>query len=244
LSCCSYFLDAPQNNNSVLPRGEFSFYKKTDATLGDKRLASMPDRTTNTILTLDGPVYRPTVINCYGGNLGTTAAWWAQWRTFIFSSSVRVPGKDGQPEDKQVSSLLIPIKRAKYPALSEAEEKISIPLQALAGAIFDAILVHMMNSLALSRWQGLRSEVCEALNLKKTEHTLGIIAATYGRSDVVFLQVSAGWGGGVCSCLISAVLERIGHRMPTPYVLVSAVLERIGHRMPTPYVLATSLVPL
>ena len=168
-----------------------------DATLGDKRLASMPDRTTNTILTLDGPVYRPTVINCYGGDLGSTAAWWKQWRAFVFSSSVRVAGKDGQPQDKQVSSLLIPIKRSKYPALSEEEEKISIPLQALAGAIFDAILVHMMNTLAQSRWQGLRSEVCEALNLKKTEHTLGVIAATYGSSDVVFLQVCA-----TCSILI------------------------------------------
>lgn len=36
-----------------------------DGKLGEKRLASMPDRITNTIRTTTGPVYRPTVINCY-----------------------------------------------------------------------------------------------------------------------------------------------------------------------------------
>jgi hypothetical protein len=72
--------------------------------------------------------------------------------------------------------------------LTEAEEKISIPLQTMAGAIFDAILVHIVNTVSPAKWQGLRTEMCEALNLKKTEHTLGIIATTYADSDIVFLQ--------------------------------------------------------
>jgi hypothetical protein len=84
-----------------------------DGTLGDKRLASMPDRTTNTILTADGPVYRPAVINCYGGDLGSTRAWWEQWRRFIFTQNVRLNNK-GTVEEKPVSSLLIPIKRSKF----------------------------------------------------------------------------------------------------------------------------------
>jgi len=39
-----------------------------DGLLGKKRLASMPDRVTNTINLADGTIaYRPTVINCYPG---------------------------------------------------------------------------------------------------------------------------------------------------------------------------------
>ena len=45
-----------------------------------------------------------------------------------------------------VYETLLPIKRSKYPALSEDEERLSIPLQTLCGAIFDAILVHMLNT--------------------------------------------------------------------------------------------------
>lgn len=58
----------------------------------------------------------------------------------------------------------------------------------MAGAIFDAILVHIVNTVAQTRWQGLRKEMCEALNLKKTEHTLGIISTTYADTDIFFLQ--------------------------------------------------------
>eukprot|EP00038_Savillea_parva_P010642 m.191668 g.191668 ORF g.191668 m.191668 type:complete len:578 (-) comp18421_c0_seq1:153-1886(-) len=154
-----------------------------DGTLGDKRLASMPDRTTNTILTADGPVYRPTVINCYGGDLGSIRKWWEQWREFVFNTQVKL-GSDTKP----VSDLLIPIKRSKYPALTEAEEKISIPLQTMAGAIFDSILVYIVNKVSPNHWQGLRKEVCDALNLKKTDHTLGIIATTYVHSHIICLQ--------------------------------------------------------
>ena len=47
-----------------------------DGTLGKKRLASMPDRYTNTIITADSPprtVTRPTVINCYDDDLSSVA---------------------------------------------------------------------------------------------------------------------------------------------------------------------------
>lgn len=73
----------------------------------------MPDRTTNTVQTVEGPVYRPTVINCYPGRLDSVADWWREWRAFIFDSSVSVKGKSGGVENKRVSSLLIPIKRSK-----------------------------------------------------------------------------------------------------------------------------------
>ena len=54
----------------------------TDATLGKKRLASMPDRVTNTIRTENGNVMRPTVINCFAGDLGTQEKWFeAVWKS-------------------------------------------------------------------------------------------------------------------------------------------------------------------
>jgi hypothetical protein len=85
--------------------------------------------------------------------------------------------------------MLSTIKQSKYPAISKEEEAISIPLQAMAGAIFDAILVHMMNVLAPSNWQYLREEMCEKLNRKKNDRTLEILETTYGTADVQFLQV-------------------------------------------------------
>jgi hypothetical protein len=38
--------------------------------------------------------------------------------------------------------MLQPIKKAKYPDITAQEEKDSLPLQTMCGAIFDAILVH------------------------------------------------------------------------------------------------------
>ena len=43
-----------------------------------------------------------------------------------------------------LGSMLAKIKNAKYPAISLEEEAISIPLQAMAGAVFDAILVCLL----------------------------------------------------------------------------------------------------
>ena len=52
-----------------------------DKTLGNKRLASMPDRFTNTINVEDSkePVCRPTVINMYEGDLSSMALWLDEW---------------------------------------------------------------------------------------------------------------------------------------------------------------------
>ena len=113
-----------------------------DKMLGKKRLASMPDRTTNTIRTDTGTVYRPAVINCYEGSLPDIASWWSQWQEFVFETSVTLRG-----EELAVADLLVPIKRAKYPLVTEAEEAMSIPLQTLCAAIFDSILVHLLNSV-------------------------------------------------------------------------------------------------
>ena len=65
-----------------------------DPTLGEKRLASMPDRVTNTINLAGGTgvANRPTVINCFGGDMTTTAKWWANWKRFMFEQKLMIEG--------------------------------------------------------------------------------------------------------------------------------------------------------
>jgi hypothetical protein len=66
-----------------------------------------------------------------------------------------------------------------------------LPLQTLCGAIFDAILVHIMNSLSDSPavWQKLKRTMVENLNQKKVPHTLDILQNQfYISSDIITLQ--------------------------------------------------------
>lgn len=163
-----------------------------DGLLGKKRLASMPDRVTNTVNTADeGIVMRPTVINCYAGDLGTIELWWKQWQTFVFTKSINVT-KDGAVKKVNVHQMFSSIKKSKYPSLTAEEEKISIPLQTLSLAIFDAILVHMMNSIDSVAWQALRADICMKLNSKKSDRTVQILHDTYGDADIQFLQEMSG----------------------------------------------------
>ena len=55
------------------------------------------------------------------------------------------------PVSKRPYQLIKPIPRAKYPALTEAEELISVPLQTLCQAIFDAVLVYILNDVHIQR---------------------------------------------------------------------------------------------
>jgi hypothetical protein len=162
-----------------------------DPTLGSKRLASMPDRITNTINVQggEGQVYRPTVINMYAGDLSTMDKWWAAWEKFMFDDKLRYKGKTGI-ETKIPYEMLQKISKAKYPDITEQEEKDSLPLQTLCGAIFDAILVNMMNTIATSpeAWQDLKKTMVENLNKQKVPHTLQILENTYGDVDIITLQ--------------------------------------------------------
>jgi len=62
-----------------------------DKELGSKRLASMPDRVTNTINVVDqlDPVCRPTVINMYDGDLSSMDQWYNSWERFLFVAIIR-----------------------------------------------------------------------------------------------------------------------------------------------------------
>lgn len=162
-----------------------------DPILGSKRLASMPDRVTNTINTEDGKtVFRPTVINMYEEDLSTQEIWWKNWQQFMFDTPLLIKdGKTGIVSEKLIYTMLQPIKKAKYPDITEQEEKDSLPLQTMCGAIFDAILVHMMNTVSTPGvWQPLKRTMVENLNKKKIPHTLDILAKQYIDSDIITLQ--------------------------------------------------------
>lgn len=161
-----------------------------DADLGSKRLASMPDRITNTINVVgkDEPVCRPTVINMYDGDLSNQDKWWKAWEKFMFEDDLTISTKDGDITKKPFQ-MLKGISRAKYPAVTEQEEADSLPLQTMCGAIFDAILVQMMNTVSEPNiWQPLKKTMVESLNKKKVPHTLEILNKVYGNSDIITLQ--------------------------------------------------------
>jgi len=165
-----------------------------DKTLGKKRLASMPDRITNTINVAGSaePVCRPTVINMYDGDLSTSEKWWSAWKEFMFVKPLTIKKTDGDTNMKPYE-MLQQIKKAKYPDITDEEEKMSLPLQTMCGAIFDAILVHMMNTVSTPEvWQPLKQNMVEALNKKKVPHTLNLLNNVYGDSDVITLQEVSG----------------------------------------------------
>jgi hypothetical protein len=161
-----------------------------DETLGAKRLASMPDRITNIINTADGNTFfRPTVISMYEKDLSTQEIWWKSWERFMFDTTMKMQGSDGVVADTNAYKLLQPISKAKYPSITEQEANDSLPLQTMCGAIFDAILVHMMNTVSKPNiWQPLKRAMVENLNKKKIPHTLGILEKQYVNSDIITLQ--------------------------------------------------------
>ncbi|CAL1126411.1 unnamed protein product [Cladocopium goreaui] len=156
-----------------------------DPVIGKKRLASMPDRVTNTIQLMQGRTYRPSVVNCYVGELGSLEVWFSKWLSFFFEENVDLDHSGS----KKVYTLLQKIRKKKYPAISEEEEAASIPLQLMMQGIFDAILMRLMLRTDVSTsWEDLRREICDSLNSKKNELIKGILQETYKDADVLFLQ--------------------------------------------------------
>ena len=166
-----------------------------DTALGSKRFMSMPDRFTNTINTVDesggpGPtVCRPAVINNFVGDLCSFERWWRAWLPFMFDDPLLIPTKKG-PASKVPCQLLSKISRAKYPALSEEEERVSLPMQVLCLGLFDCTLVHMMNLLSpTGGWLTIKRRLCDALFVNKQARTLGVLCGPqYAGCDAIFLQ--------------------------------------------------------
>ena len=99
-----------------------------DKTVGKKRFISMPDRMTNTINILSGKTYRPTPINGFGRKLPSMDAWWKYWKRFMFKQTITLVRIQPARTVVGASELLTKIRRSKYPAVTDEEEKISLPL--------------------------------------------------------------------------------------------------------------------
>lgn len=96
-------------------------------------------------------------------------------------------------EDKAVYEMLQKISKSKYPDITDQEATDSLLLQTMCGAIFDAILVHMMNSVSKpDDWQPLKQTMVENLNKKKVPHTLEILERQYKTFDIIMLQEVSG----------------------------------------------------
>ena len=158
-----------------------------DADLGSKRLMSMPDRMTNTIDLANGnTAYRPSVISSFAGDMLTTEAWWAAWKSFMFERPLELAKAKGA---KLPAALLTTIPRSKYPALSEEEEAMSLRLQTVCLAIFDAILVHMLRTLSPDgKWLELKRQIVRALLEQKEAKTIAVLTGPYARTSLLFLQ--------------------------------------------------------
>eukprot|EP01060_Flectonema_neradi_P010847 TRINITY_DN1792_c2_g1_i1.p1 TRINITY_DN1792_c2_g1~~TRINITY_DN1792_c2_g1_i1.p1 ORF type:complete len:545 (+),score=84.15 TRINITY_DN1792_c2_g1_i1:162-1637(+) len=175
--------------NDLSKRTAVSGFLK-DAEIGKKRLISMFDRTTNTISTVDSQAMRPTAVNCYAGtaDFHKVKQWWQEWITFVFRTRVVIKNRTGQKKQKLIREVLRPISRMKYPAITEEEELMSVPLQVLYGALFDVVVVNLLNSIDPS-WASIRQEACALLNKNKVSRTTEIITTQYApTSSVIFLQ--------------------------------------------------------
>ena len=150
-----------------------------DAEIGAKRLCSMPDRVTNTVNVFDDEgerrtVRRPTVINCYDETLEDEGEWFRAWMGYMFDAKVRAT-RGG--EARAMVEMLVPIRRAKYPAVSEEEEALGIPLQIFYLAAFDAALARVATTAAGSfeAWQRIRAGLVDTLVRHKVPRTLDVV---------------------------------------------------------------------
>ena len=155
--------------------------------VAEKRLVAMADRYTNTLHTTDLRAYaRPTAVSCFAGNLSSVTQWWVAWRTFMFRTRLEVAlsgatggaaaggaavggGVGGGAAGGAVAAAaarsgtppaarLRVMRSSRYPKISAFEEAISVPLQALSLAVYDASLVHLLNAVAPD-WQQAQAQV-------------------------------------------------------------------------------------
>ena len=162
-----------------------------DPVIGEKRLTSLPDRITNTIYLPDGKkLYRPSAINAYDGCLlSSIPVWWDEWKKFMFRTHVQVCSPENRDCSPQlICSLIGPIQRSKYPAISVDEQAMSIPLQILCLAVLDAIFLYVVNSVCPSRWETIRRALSRVLINGKDNRICCILAQSYKDAEAIFLQ--------------------------------------------------------
>jgi hypothetical protein len=88
------------------------------------------------------------------------------------------------------AARLYVMRSARYPKISAFEEAISVALQALSLALFDAALVHLLNSVRAD-WQQVQRQVCRAVLATRQDAGLRILNGSYASADAIFLQETA-----------------------------------------------------
>lgn len=163
-----------------------------DKSIGSKRLISMGDRMTNTTNTIDKDTYyRPTVINGGSVSMATTAEWWSAWKRFMFVDTIKISSKKGEIETKPCD-MLVPIQRKKYPAVTEEEERISVPLQTMCMAIFDCILLHLVSTIE-PNWQEMKLSMVDKLIRSKIPNQCELLHKLHNDdADIICMQEAAG----------------------------------------------------
>merc|ERR1719433_2516681 len=109
---------------------------------------------------------------------------------FMFERKLVISTPQG-PWSKKPCEMLEKIRRSKYPAVTEEEEEISVPLQMLCMAIFDAVLVHLLNTITEDgQWMAVKLVLVDRLYRRKHSRTLDILY-NYQDVEVVCLQETA-----------------------------------------------------
>lgn len=141
-----------------------------DKTLGDKRLMSWPDRFTNTVNTDGTMFYRSSPINA---SLvpHTIEGWWGQWCPHM-----------GLHMDR-----LKPLKKSRYPALTDEEETHSMAYQLFWLAVFDRIQIHIMDN-ASTKWRSIKKVLVETFIKNKDVNVAKLLKNVHGDTDIFCLQ--------------------------------------------------------
>mmetsp|Transcript_73693 Transcript_73693/g.196058 ORF Transcript_73693/g.196058 Transcript_73693/m.196058 type:complete len:552 (-) Transcript_73693:622-2277(-) len=179
-----------------------------DLSFGEKRLISMPDRMTNSVKTAQGQVaHRPSPITGFVGEMPDVASWWPLWKEFMFRTPICVRGTSFAC----VNQVIETIPRSKYPALTDAEERMSRPLQVLCLALFDAVYTHLLSVIAPSTWQALKRELREDLFENKASNCINLLRDQYVDADIIFVQeASEAFAARAGVCLNHVVLRPTG----------------------------------
>mmetsp|Transcript_73694 Transcript_73694/g.196065 ORF Transcript_73694/g.196065 Transcript_73694/m.196065 type:complete len:556 (-) Transcript_73694:622-2289(-) len=179
-----------------------------DVSFGEKRLISMPDRMTNILKNAHGEtIYRPSPITGCITDLVNVETWWSLWKDYMFKTSICLRGKILP----NAFAVLDKISRSKYPALDEAEEAMSRPLQTLCLALFDAVFTQLLFKLAPDTWQPLKRQLHENLYEKKAACCISLLHDQYLDADIIFVQeASEAFAARASVCLNHAVLRPTG----------------------------------
>ena len=137
------------------------------------------------------------------------ADWFRRWVAYVFDA--RATSADGA--SRSMIELMVPIKRAKYPAISEEEEALGIPLQVFYLAAFDGAWVRFAALAAGSfdAWQDIRASLVDDLVTHKFSRTVDVV-------EKILLSADEGSALEVCfmqevgASLVDALRARAGVR--------------------------------